>query len=289
MFARFKSRFGEPAALWAQRNLAAHRTTVKTIFYPFGGPDLLFPFHLFPQADEYILVGAEPCGSWPPAEGLDGLALTGIADILRHYLDSSYFVTKDLRAQLTSSGIGGVLPLLIAQIAHAGLPLHRIDPVDGSGTAIRILFGDRAAPTRLTYFQQDLRDEHWSREAPLSRHLRAGYRFATFVKSASYLLHEAPFERLRRLLRERTDLLVQDPSGIPYSLLSAWGWHIELHGRFVADIPVFAKYDQSDLAAAYGDSDELPALPFGIGYLNDADTAGLIVAAPQSWDPSCGS
>jgi hypothetical protein len=135
LFARFKSRFGEPAALWARRNLAAHRTTVKTIFYPFGGPDLLFPFHLFPQAEEYILVGAEPCGPWPPAGGLDNPALAGIADMLRHYLDSSYFVTKDLRAQLTSSGIGGVLPLLIAQIAHAGLPLHRIDPVDGSGGA----------------------------------------------------------------------------------------------------------------------------------------------------------
>ena len=284
LFARFKRRFGEPAARWAQSNLAARRTGVESVFYPFGGPDLLFPLHLFPQARDYILVGAEPCGPWPLAKSLDGSALAGIADILRHYLEHSYFVTKDLRAQLAG---GGVLPLLVAQIAHAGLPLHQIEPVDGSG--VRILFGDRAAPTRLTYFQQDLRDDHWPQESPLSRHLEATRRLATFVKSASYLLHEASFERLRRLVRERTDLLVQDPSGIPYSLLRAWGWHIELHGRFVADIPVFAKYDQSDLAAAYGDRDDRPPLPFGIGYLNDPATAGLIVAAPQSSEPSCGS
>ena len=291
LFARFKSRFGEPAALWARENLAPHRSTVKTVFYPFGGPDLLFPFHLFPQARHYVLVGAEPWGPWPSGERPDGLALAGIADMLRHYLDSSYFVTKDLRAQLASSGIGGVLPLLVAQIAHAGLPLHRIDPVGGSGTGIRILLGDRAAPASLHYFQQDLRDEHWPRESPLDRHLGAAPRFATLVKSASYLLHEAPFERLRRLLRERTDVLVQDPSGIPYRLLRAWGWHIELHGRFVADIPVFAKYDQSELAAAYGDSDGRAALPFGIGYLNDAAKAGLVVAAPtrQPSGPSCDS
>ncbi|WP_217577094.1 hypothetical protein [Mesorhizobium sp. GbtcB19] len=291
MFARFESRYGEPAALWADSNLVARRATAKTVFYPFGGPDLLFPLHLFPHAREYILVGAEPCGAWPPAEGLDGFALTGIAEILRHYLDRSFFVTRDLRSQLTSSGMGGVLPLLIAQIAHAGLPLHRIDPVDGSGTGVSILFGDQAAPMRLSYFQQDLRDDHWAQESPLSRHLGATHRLATFVKSASYLLHEAPFERLRGLLRERTDLLVQDPSGIPYSLLRAWGWHIELHGRFVADIPVFAKYHQSDLAAAYAERDDLQALPFGIGYLSDAATSGLIVATPppQPMEAPCAS
>jgi hypothetical protein len=280
LFARFKSRFGEPAALWAQSNLSAHRTTTRTVFYPFGGPDLLFPLHLFPQAGEYILVGAEPSGSLPPAGRPDGLAPAGMADILRHYLDNSYFVTRDLRAQLASSGMGGVLPLLTAQIAHAGQPLHRIDPVGGSGRGIRILFGDRAAPTCLHYFQQDLRDGHWVEESPLGRHLGAARRFATLLKSASYLLHEAPFERLRRLLRERTDVLVQDPSGIPYSLLRSWQWHIELHGRFVADIPVFAKYDQSELAAAYGDRGDRAALPFGIGYLSDAARAGLVVATP---------
>ncbi|UCI26878.1 hypothetical protein [Mesorhizobium sp. B2-8-5] len=278
LFTRFKRRFAEPVGHWAQDNLAAHRTVVETIFYPFGGPDLLFPLHLFPQAREYILVGAEPCGPWPLAERPDDFALADMVDILRHYLDCSYFVTKDLRSQLTGSSIGGVLPLLIAQIAHAGLPLHRIDPVDGTG--IHILFGDRAAPIRLTYFQQDLRDEHWARESPLSRHLGATRRLATFVKSASYLLHEPPFERLRGLLRERTDVLVQDPSGVPYRLLRDWGWHIELHGRFVADIPMFAKYDQSELAAAYGDRGDGPVLPFGIGYLNDAARAGLIVAVP---------
>ena len=57
LFTRFKDRFGEPAARWAKKRLS-ERTSQETIFYPFGGPDLLFPLCLFPRARDYVLVGA---------------------------------------------------------------------------------------------------------------------------------------------------------------------------------------------------------------------------------------
>lgn len=289
-FEQFRRRFSEPVTRWAQTHLARHHETVETVFYPFGGPDFLFPFHLFPQARDYLLVGAEPCHLAPLSGKLDSFASAGLADILRHYLDYSYFITKDLQAHLALSAVVDVLPVLLAQIAHAGLPLHRIDPVGESGAGACILFGDPLSPTRLYYFRQDLRDHLWTDESPLSRCLDAMPRFATFVKSGSYLLHEAPFERLRCLVRERTDVLIQDPSGIPYGLLREWGWHIELHGSFVADIPAFMKYDQSELAAAYRDKGGR-ALSFGVGYLYEAAAASLIVAAPVDPSPesSCGS
>jgi hypothetical protein len=274
LFARFERAHRAPLRAWAQAHLAP-RGAVTTVFYPFGGPDFCLPHALFPQAQDFILVGVEPC-TWDEGLDLDFAATVAAA---RHYLGFSYFITKDLKAAIASLGGAGVLPLLLMQIARCGLAVLKIEPLGAPARGIVITFGDPARPQRLSYVQQDLRDHHWPADHGLHGRLAAAGALAVFVKSASYLLHEAPFEALRRVIRARAALVVQDPSGVPYEVLRSWGWNVDLFGRFTRDIPVFARYDQSALAAAYRSEARAP-LGFGIGYLVDPASASLMVAAP---------
>lgn len=45
--------------------LAANVGTTKKLFYPFSGPDILYGYTFFPDADEYIMMGLEPIGTLP--------------------------------------------------------------------------------------------------------------------------------------------------------------------------------------------------------------------------------
>ena len=131
----------------------------------------------------------------------------------------------------------------------------------------------------MSYYRQDLRDEHWSELEPLQRHLSRSGPVVTLLKCASYLPHEPYLARLRDAIRTHSGLLVQDPSGIPQAELDHWGWDVELHGRFTADIPTFRRYDQSRLAQAYAET-ERPSLGFAFGYLTDPASAALMIARP---------
>jgi D-alanyl-D-alanine carboxypeptidase len=281
LFSGFDARFGEPVSRWANNNIEHRFGSVDAVFYPFGGPDFLFPFYLFPRARSYVLVGLEPCR--PSPGSIDPIL---VSQIMQHYLEYSYFITKDLRSQLSTKLLGSVLPLLLAQIQHAGLPILGVDPADEVENGIRVTFGNEASPRQLCYFRQDLRDGHFSGECQFNRHMAGLPRFATLVKSASYLLHEPNFNELKLLINQRADLLVQDASGIPLGVLRSWGWQTQLHGNFVADLPVFSKYDQTELAQAFRDNDRFAPLPFGIGYLHKPETACLMVSVPQK--PSAG-
>lgn len=278
-FDSFLRTFALPFKSWAENNLG-ERHDPETVFYPFGGPDFCFLYHLFPNAREYILVGVEPCSLWPLDEVSSAFQLGGTLDAMRHYLSFSYFITKDLDRSLAGTDVRSVLPLLLTQIARSGLPLLSVEPIDNRAEGLCIEFGEPHAPRRLYYFRQDLRDIQWNESNSLHRRLLATNGLAVFVKSASYLLHEPPFEKLRQVIRKHASILVEDPSGVPYDLLKEWRWSVGLHGQFTSDIPVFSRYDQSSLARAYLASKDSQWLEFGIGYLTTPSVSSLVVASP---------
>ena len=57
-----------PDAEWAADELVQANQETRTVFYPFGGPDLLTPLLLFPNADTYVLLGLEFVGQLPNFE-----------------------------------------------------------------------------------------------------------------------------------------------------------------------------------------------------------------------------
>lgn len=276
LLAQFQTSFIKPCAAWAAAG-GVPDAAYSTIFYPFGGPDILFPLALFPHARKLVLVGREPCGLQ------SDFSMEKVTKAIQHYLRSSFFITEDLKQDLSTADLNGLLPLILVQLHWAGYTLLSVDDI-ASGIGFRIRFFGAEGERLIQYFRQDLRDGYFVQESPLFRNIVDSEKCITLLKSASYLLHEPYFSMLRQLIKEQSRLLLQDPSGLPYSLLCEWGWDLNLHGHFTSDIPPFArKYDQSMLRMAYEKKASCTPLSFGFGYLEYPESAAIMVAiSPQN-------
>ncbi len=310
-FEYFFEAYGKPAKEWACENIP--KTSCKTVLYPFGGPDILFPLALFPQARNFFLVGKEPCTT--PIFGTDNFSLQrlgrilrkrlhkifpeakerrlpldltlrsieadSVTEALRHYYRASFFITIDLAANLKRHCLPGILPLLLAQLVQAGFPIHAVDKIE-RGSALRIQFGDRNAPSCLYYFSQDLSNDFFGPQIPIYTYLDKLESFITLIKSGSYMLPSPPFSQLSKFITNRGSLLVQDPTGIPYDELCKRNWEVTLCGRFFGDIPFFGeRREHVVLRSAYQAQGVGKALPFGFGYLKNPAIASIVIARPR--------
>jgi hypothetical protein len=85
------------------------------------------------------------------------------------------------------------------------------------------------------------------------------------IKSASYLLQDRQFRAVRDALLESADFLVQDDTGMPYDVLKAAGWDMQLYGGYRKPIKPFHWAYQAALEAAYK-SVSATELPFSFSY-----------------------
>jgi hypothetical protein len=67
------------------------------------------------------------------------------------------------------------------------------------------------------------------------------------IKSASYLLHDPQFSKIRDMLLGTADVVVQDDTGIPYHFISQSPWHVKLYGRYNRPIRPLSYGYQKDL------------------------------------------
>ena len=96
------------------------------------------------------------------------------------------------------------------------------------------------------------------------------------LKAASYLMHEPGFSRVREFLLAKSNMILQDDSGIPLRFLERPDWNIRYCGLYVGPIETFKKYWQPDLAAESARSAPTP-LPFGFGYQWQPNRSGLMI------------
>ena len=103
------------------------------------------------------------------------------------------------------------------------------------------------------------------------------------IKSASYLMHKegiaepAHFEKIRSLILERSDFVVQDDSGVPLRLFARDTWKLQFHGRYEAPTPEFGKYLQKDLKVEM-QRNSTGKLPFSYGYAYKPGESNLMTA-----------
>ena len=99
------------------------------VFYPFGGPDALTVFDLFPGRNEYVLASLEPPGTVPRfrkshLEHLDR-QLPRFANTMESLLTKSFFVTREMDRQLRGQVTDGLTPLLLVQLVRTGNTILR--------------------------------------------------------------------------------------------------------------------------------------------------------------------
>jgi len=282
-------------ASWAPAFLGQAYQENGNMFYMFSGPDFLYAHALFPNARTYILCGNEPVGAVPDLNTVPPETLPAVLANLRKSLESvlswSFFITKDMKTDLTRTELTGTLPLLYVFLARTGYTIDSVTAVsvDRSGTLSANSSGETSgvrieitAPTgasqTLYYFCSDLSDDGIHSKPGFLRFCENEGRGVSLLKAASYLLHENGFSKIRDFLLERSDSLVQDDSGIPLRFFTGQSWSLRFCGQYVGPIDVFKQYWQPDLADQYART--VPeGLPFGFGYRWQPNRSDLIVAS----------
>ena len=277
---RMEQRQMGPVRTWAAANLPPVSRSTAPVFYFFSGPDFLYAQALYPNSANYILCGTEPVGTVPEMALIPPPALTFDLENLRRSLDTMlsthYFITKDMRVDLTRSQVSGTLPILYVFLARTGCIIRSVRT---TASDAEIAFtGPGGQPQTLRYFKTDL--SNGGAHGPFLDYCKKQGPGLSLVKSASYLMHTDGFTTAHNFLLANSRLLVQDDSGIPLRAFDPRRWTLRFYGNFEGPIELFKEYPQPDLIAAYQRSNP-PPLGFAFGYAWQPAKGALLVAMPR--------
>jgi hypothetical protein len=283
----------------------------STVFYPFGGPDIGNAIVLFPDADSYLMFGLEAPGAIPDLQSMDDDAInSGLNELkasLSTILQVNYFFTKAMEKKLGKGSFNSITGLLLFFVAMNDCEVtgaRRIAIGQGGalvpGTAsddstsgrsrsrvpgVEITFrrsGHKVQTIR--YFMVNVADADLAKSSPdFMPYLKSQGRFATMIKSASYLMHKegiqepAHFEQIRSLILMQSDFVVQDDSGVPLRLFARDTWKLQFHGKYESPTPEFGKYLQKDLKVET-QRNSTGTLPFSYGYAFKQGESNLMTA-----------
>jgi hypothetical protein len=297
---KYRTTHTDPMNKWAATELDSVRRATTTLFYPFSGPDFLNAYTLFPTASIYVMFGLEPVGSVPSRENLANPAiLPAVKKSLWSVLNFSFFRTNDMAIDLKSVNLDGAVPLIMLFAARTGNHVQAVRPVqlDAQGQLHEVTDTTRAPGSKLIpgaeiklqaadgtdktvyYFSADLSD--WkltTKNAPLA-YVRSLGPLTTYVKSATYLMHKSYFSKIRNLVLERSNYLLQDDSGVAMKYFPKSNWQFTYYGTYRRPINLFAKQYQPELTTAYHDTlRRARPLPFGTGYNWRQTDSNLLLA-----------
>ena len=276
---------------WSSTNLTTAR---PTLFYMFSGPDFIYANAFYPKAKTYVLSGLEPVGTVPDPTTLRGsLApdLSALRNSLRWLLQHSYFITSQMGSDLHRGRLNGTLPILYVFLARSGHTIREVSrvkldengalqPDDGTARkvparGVKIVFAGSDGEARtLYYFSTDL-----------SNGGVANSKFLDFcatlapgdglVKSASYLLHNPGFSKVREFLLAHTAVMVQDDTGIPLSYYDPQKWDLQPFGKYVGPVRDFHNMFRANYAALFKNA---RPIDFGVGYRWRPNQSNLLLA-----------
>jgi len=296
---------------WASKELEDVNRFNGALFYPFSGADFLHANLFFPNSEEIIMIALEPKGSFVNISQLDNnMQLAdymfkfnkSLSDILRFSFFRTVSMNRDFRRQLD-----GNLSVFLYFFYKTGHRLLNIEPIsiDNKGMLVvdsiittsysqgfRFYYqrnGEDKVRT-LVYFSANIQDGPYTigdkillpglnENKNLLLFLEKQKIHVTYLKSASYLLHDSYFSKIRNLILEKSQNILQDDSGIPINFFNTSQWHLKYYGKYDRPIKLFDFRFQLELQKAYEfDSANVGNLPFGIGYKYFPGTSNLQLA-----------
>lgn len=297
---------------WSQSEMEDINNGGGTLFYPFSGADFLHADLFFPQYDNYVMMALEPAGTFPDLlqkQANDTLApyMNQLKRSMNAILGLSFFRTiamaDDFKNEL--DGTLHVLMHFMARTDHEVLWQEKVGILpngdlttdieslsDSSYVGNRYYFrrnGDDKVKT-LSYFAVNVQNSPYvSRGGLVAKGLETRTDLvnyfkkinikATYLKSASYLMHRPTFSIIRNTILDESEYLLQDDSGIPVQFFIDGRWDLTFYGTYSFPISLFAERHQEDLKEIYQKKTEtVKPLPFGIGYQYHKGTSNLMIA-----------
>ena len=302
-------RHEEDTQLSRIRAFSQARLTEKhpTMLYMFSGPDFLYAATFFPTATTYVLSGLEPVGEVPQLTALHRgtveASLQNLESSIYSLVNYSFFITKNMKTQLSAGPVYGTLPLLYVFLARTGKTIKAVsfvtlDPdgsvqtldesgangvartaarraAQGAANGVKIVFSEGDHPEQtLYYFSTNLADDGVKRSGFLAFCDKLGPA-DSFIKSASYLLHGGGFARVRAFLLDHSATVLQDDSGIPLAYFDARKWRLKPFGHYVGPINIFPGSYQPRMTQLFQNA---TPIDFGLGYRWRKNESNLLLA-----------
>jgi hypothetical protein len=291
---------------WKDKEFGAINQNEKTLFYPFSGPDFLTAYTFFPNVEKYVMLGLEPIGKLPEITKMKTKEADQYVQCLKVSLNDifnkSYFITQYMNRDLNNQKVNGTLPVLSFFIKRTGNDIADIKyiiknndslievPYDYKdkknqpfGVRIDIVCNGQAKS--VYYFRYDVSDKKFNDTAVFYKYLnKMQAPIATYIKSASYLLHNDFMSNMRKFILAKSDDVVEDDTGIPFKyFVEKDNWNTKVYGEYQRPVKDFKWLDrQKELQAVFEkDSASIPKLPFHLGYHWSSNKDVLIVCAKK--------
>jgi hypothetical protein len=283
----------DPMASWGNTELAEQHKANLDVFYPFSGPDILHANVLFPNAKRYHLYGLERAGALPDLNKMKPKVVesyleevyTSLSDILT----KSYFITKNMLNDLQQNNVNGTLPLASIFLVRSGYQIVNVKyfHINEDGTEVQLKkdsvpvhsndfvkvyfkYDKDSTVQVMSYLKCDLSDGGLQKNKGVTAWLDAMPVSYTYIKSASYLLHNPFFSAMRAVILKKSQTILQDDTGMPYKYLPGKDWNLAFYGAYIMPVSSFPRgFYQTDLQKAYHNADslkQLKKLPFSLGY-----------------------
>ncbi len=275
---------------WREKEIKMTDTLTHTVFYPFSGPDFLTASVLFPQADTFILLGLEPVGALPDFSKMSDEQqqnyLSHFSNSLGDIFNKSYFITRKMLNDFQAQKVNGLLPVLCFFIKKQNYDISNVKYIykdsirnikemeyypkkQNKVFGVKITAVKDSCAKIIYYFRYNVMDKFFNDSSAFYRYLSKYRRYVTYIKSASYLLHNPFMTNMRNLILKNSVAILQDDTGIPYKYLNdTTQWTLKLYGLYDKPVKDFGKMGyQPDLAKKMKqDSASIPRLPFHLGY-----------------------
>jgi hypothetical protein len=283
---------------WAAKEFVKPNAEAKVVFYPFSGPDYLTADAFFPNADKYIMLGLEPVGKLPDLKKFKkGEHIEYVNDFkesLGDIFDKSYFITRKMLHDFGSNKVNGLLPVLTFFIRKTGHEIadvkylyrfkqdsiierpydvqmmDRENPKDKKkpfGVRIDFVKGDKQKS--VYYFKYDVSNKFFNDTCAFYKYIDQDKNVVTYIKSASYLLHNFFMSNMRDLILKNSKWIIQDDTGMPFKFFVEKNeWDVKLYGQYARPVSDFKWLTlQKPLQDAFKkDSASIHDLPFHLGY-----------------------
>ena len=286
---------------WAETEIPDLNKGIKTLFYPFSGPDFLHAHTLFPKAKTYIMFGLEPVGDIPnlkkiPKDKLSSF-FSAINFSIEDALNLSFFKTIDMSKEFNSDMISGSIPIILLFIARTGHEIVDIKPTEinadgkmvyidsfknlkgeasyNKGTEITYVDKGDTVIRKIYYFSANVADGGLKANPNPSKYFdNIEDNVITMIKSASYLMHNTYFSIIRNTVLNKSKAFFQDDSGVAFKYIDKSKWKVQLYGVYNGPIQMFANRFEQDLKDAYL-KENIKNINFQYGY---GAKCGILIA-----------
>ena len=297
-----------PIVKFRNKELYEANQEIKTLYYPFSGPDFVHADLFFPNAENIIMIGLERVGDVPKLNDLSDARMDKFFKAVRISLDSiftfGYFMTNDMSRDFTRSlEMRGVMPVIMIFLVRSGFNILDIQKVtinkqgklipsdpaldtDNShdtyisGMHIQYIKPGDQAVRNLYYFSHDMSDQSLAATPEFLKFLETLDINVTFLKAASYLCRT--FSVIRNTALSRSQFILQSDTGIPIEHFSNNEWDLHFYGKYTRTIKCFKWCLQPELKQIYQSNPNIKPLDFGIDYGCRFGESNLMIAKKKS-------